>query len=145
MNGGWFFTVAFSQLLCFPFLSPYTTSPPKEFLTTVFHCSRADPETHAFSQSSLLTFRESVNIFQNDSPTPAEIPKGPRKRIQGDRERAGNSTSRSSPRLPAPPFPRTNWSIVSTADCRPAEAPVGRKLHGKPLSPLRLRSCFCSA
>lgn len=84
MNGGWFFTVAFSQLLCFPFLSPYTTSPPKEFLTTVFHCSRADPETHAFSQSSLLTFRESVNIFQNDSPTPAEIPKGPRKRIQGD-------------------------------------------------------------
>lgn len=130
--------VSFSELpflaILFSFWLLYTTSPCKEFLTTVFHYCRTDPKAYGFSYS-LLTSREFVNIFQNNSPTQQRFPKGPRRKTLRRGQRARNHTSGCFPRLPPP---SSDWS------CFQHKPPIrgDAVLHLKTSSPSRLRWFF---
>lgn len=74
----------------------------------MFHYNRANPKTHAFSQSPFWLSEKSVNIFQDNSLTLAEILKGPRRKDLRRGQRAGNSTSRSVTSFLPPPPPNSN-------------------------------------
>lgn len=145
MKARWFFRVAFPSYSVF--ISPplYNLAPQG----VSYSCSITrgqTPKYMCFLPAPLWASRESVNIFQDNSPAPAEIPKGPRRKGPRRGERAGNSTSRSFPRSPPSPPPSScSWFLVCSADCGPAKAPVGGMLHLKSFNPSKLRSFSWSA